>query len=70
MNYYDDPRVIASEPGLLREINDRNMTAFVDEMEVPIHYVVCPTCNGRGKHVNPSIDCNGLTAEDFEQDLI
>jgi hypothetical protein len=31
-------------------------------------FVVCPLCRGTGKHVNPSIDCNGLTAEDFDED--
>jgi len=35
---------------------------------VPIEFSVCPVCEGRGKHVNPSIDCNGLTADDFAED--
>jgi len=38
------------------------------EMEFPFKWGVCPTCDGRGQHVNPSIDCNGLTAEDFAED--
>jgi hypothetical protein len=29
---------------------------------------VCPVCDGNGSHVNPAIDCNGLTAEDFADD--
>lgn len=29
---------------------------------------VCPVCHGEGTTVNPSIDCNGLTAEDFAED--
>lgn len=41
-----------------------------DEVEVilPVHFVVCGTCNGRGTHVNPSIDSNGLSYEDFDED--
>jgi len=35
---------------------------------VPARYEVCGTCDGKGKHVNPSIDSNGLTAEDFDRD--
>ena len=34
----------------------------------PAIYKVCPTCSGKGKHVNPSIDADGLTAEDFDED--
>jgi len=36
--------------------------------EVPAKYEVCGTCNGKGSHVNPSIDSNGLSAEDFAED--
>lgn len=31
-------------------------------------FAVCPTCEGRGSHVNPSIDSQGLSAEDFDED--
>jgi hypothetical protein len=31
-------------------------------------WIVCPVCEGEGKTVNPNIDCNGLTAEDFRDD--
>ena len=34
----------------------------------PAKYEVCPVCDGKGKHVNPDIDRNGLTAEDFAED--
>lgn len=37
-------------------------------VSVPVCFDVCPTCNGRGSHVNPSIDCDGLSAEDFAED--
>ena len=29
---------------------------------------VCPLCEGKGKHVNPSIDSCGLSREDFDND--
>lgn len=37
-------------------------------IEFPFKYEVCPTCGGKGKHVNPNIDSHGLTRDDFEQD--
>lgn len=38
------------------------------ELELPGHYEVCPRCEGKGKHVNPAIDGNGLSAEDFAEE--
>ena len=35
---------------------------------LPKQRIVCPTCNGEGKHVNPSIDSHGITREDFDAD--
>lgn len=37
-----------------------------EEVEFPMCWEVCPTCDGNGKYVNPSIDSHGLTHEDFE----
>ena len=54
--------------------NDARVTATLAEVPtlhgrpLPHRWEVCPLCNGEGKHVNPSIDCNGLTAEDFDED--
>ena len=39
-----------------------------ESVTVALKYEVCPTCEGKGRHVNPSIDCDGLTAEDFAED--
>jgi len=41
-----------------------------DEVEIalPAKYEVCQTCEGQGKHVNPAIDGNGLSREDFDED--
>jgi len=50
---------------------DKVPTVWIDdctEVELPTKWEVCPVCNGEGKHVNPSIDCNGLTASDFAED--
>jgi len=38
------------------------------QRKVSIHYVVCPVCDGRGSYVNPNIDRQGLSREDFDQD--
>ena len=31
-------------------------------------FAVCPTCDGNGTHVNPSIDSEGISAEQFYED--
>lgn len=31
-------------------------------------FAVCPTCEGAGKHVNPSIDAHGIGADEFNED--
>ena len=31
---------------------------------LPVKWKVCPTCQGRGSHVNPSIDAGGISSED------
>jgi hypothetical protein len=38
------------------------------KVTMPAKYEVCSRCEGRGTHVNPSIDGNGLTAADFSED--
>jgi hypothetical protein len=37
------------------------------DTELPTHREVCPSCDGKGTHVNRSIDGNGITAEDLEE---
>lgn len=34
----------------------------------PKAWAICPVCDGHGKHVNPNLDSQGLTREDFEND--
>lgn len=37
-------------------------------LSIPIEFGVCPTCDGRGSYVNPSIDSHGISAEEFDED--
>ena len=57
-NYYNDARVRA----VRAEIPE------LDGTPLPHRWEVCDLCEGKGTHVNPSIDSNGLTAEDFDDD--
>jgi len=71
-SYRNDGRVRALAGKWWKRIDDKRMVAVVEvdeeEREVPITFEVCGTCDGRGTHVNPSIDAGGLTAEDFADD--
>ena len=54
------------------QLDEGRMTALIldeDENEVwiPFEYEVCDLCGGKGTMVNPNIDRNGLTAEDFDE---
>lgn len=46
--------------------------AFVKDEEVqcsfPAKFEVCTRCDGTGAHVNPSIDGNGISPEEFRED--
>jgi len=82
-NYENDHRVrAANSRAFFKNVDKGRMKATVtlryddeetgdeieEDIEVPIKFEVCPTCDGKGTHVNPSIDSNGLTAEDFAED--
>lgn len=53
-------------------IDRKGMTAVVSlfsgDVTVRIKYEVCSVCNGKGHHVNPSIDMNGISPEQFAGD--
>lgn len=76
-NYHNDSRVRAKDRWYI-DFDEKRMTATVtiwdddgcgeETVTVPVAFSVCPTCNGKGSHVNPSIDCDGLTPEDFHED--
>jgi len=79
MSYYYDQRTRAANLGRWYEnFDERSMTATMwkpdddgDDEElvtVAVEYDVCPICEGKGTHVNPSIDAHGLSAEDFGND--
>lgn len=68
-SYYSDSRVIGGQRA------ERKVVLYVEtedgydeEVELPMKYEVCPTCQGRGSHVNPSIDSHGITAEEWDRD--
>jgi hypothetical protein len=72
INYYNDPRVKAQRNSWFESFDEKNMEAVVlvneESVKVSCSFGVCPTCEGKGSHVNPSIDCNGLSQEDFNED--
>ena len=74
-NYHDDFRVAnAREQRLFNDgCNLKRMTyTFTTENDdgeeiahvLPLKYEVCHTCEGRGVHVNPSIDAGGIGQDD------
>jgi hypothetical protein len=77
MNYWNDPRVRGAQEGQARRFDERSMTLTFttvndagseEEITLPAQFEVCDTCDGKGTHVNPSIDSSGLSAEDFDED--
>jgi len=65
--WWDDIR------GDVAYLDERVTSAFEEvgldpEQPVRVRFEVCPLCDGKGKHVNPSIDAHGLTREDFDED--
>lgn len=38
------------------------------EIELPAKWEVCSRCDGEGKHVDPAIDGNGISQEQFDGD--
>jgi len=39
-----------------------------EEVELPMKWAVCPVCDGKGSHVNPSIDAGGLSDDYWRDD--
>lgn len=58
MESIDESRMDAVIKNYLDDDDDEGIT-------VPIIFEVCPTCEGKGKFTNPSIDRNGLSFQDM-----
>ena len=61
-----DPEILTLVTGKPDVPGDDDDVEF--EVEIPSKFEVCPRCEGEGTHVNPNIDGNGLSREDFEED--
>jgi hypothetical protein len=65
--FFNDPRNRGSQVDELKVwVMDEDTSER--EVVIPTKWVLCDLCEGTGTHVNPAIDCNGLTAEDFYDD--
>lgn len=74
-NYHNDRRNRADEDRWWDKIDEDKMRArLLDDGEgrshtwVPFRWTTCDLCYGKGKVVNPSIDCGGLTRDDIDHD--
>lgn len=61
-NYYRDERTKGPAKAPILYLEDGT------EKELPTKWGVCGVCGGEGKHVNPSIDSGGISAEQFHDD--
>jgi hypothetical protein len=71
-NYANDRRVLARNDRWWASVDEGRMVATLETEAKPwvqtvvrFQYETCPTCDGKGTHVNPSIDASGLTGEDM-----
>lgn len=39
-----------------------------EEISFPVVFSVCGTCAGKGSYVNPSIDSNGISSDEWDND--
>lgn len=42
--------------------------ALLENPVIAVGLEICPTCQGRGSHVNPSIDAHGISGEEMSED--
>ncbi len=61
-------RIKASTDGRTVTIELENEDGDLVEHDLPGKFDVCRTCEGRGSHVNPSVDAHGISAEEFDDD--
>ncbi len=60
---FDDNTMTASAILWLDDSGDAEETR-----DVKCHFELCPTCDGKGKHVHPAIDAHGISSEEFAED--
>lgn len=61
-----DAEIDQDKMELTFEIEDDDIEPGVYSLR--LKWEVCPTCDGRGKHTNPSIDAHGITEDEFAED--
>lgn len=73
VNYFNDPRVRNAERYGNRDVDEQKMVIRWETEnaegatvvhEFPARFEVCPTCDGKGSHTNPSIDASGYYPDD------
>lgn len=63
---YDHRDFASYQDGLFESIDERRMLGRLFEGTcVPIVFEKCHVCEGKGTHVNPNIDRNGITTEEM-----
>ena len=63
-NFFNDPRTQGPAPERITVYDGDDDV----EIELPSKWAVCPVCNGNGSHVNPAIDCDGISGAQFADD--
>lgn len=62
LNFARDPRSCEQVKAPIVHLDDGS------EVELPMKWALCHVCDGKGTHVNPSIDAGGLGQVDFYND--
>jgi len=52
----------------IRDYWEEEPATTARDVRIPAVYEVCHVCRGKGHHVNPDIDRNGITPDDFNED--
>lgn len=66
LKHVDKQRRVAEIEIVVHADNEDGYEEMV--VEIPIKLEVCQSCQGRGKMVNPSVDGDGWTRHDFDED--
>jgi hypothetical protein len=79
MGYWNDCRYVGRDARAARGAFDAEQMTLTIEIEevvdeeptvlvVPARFALCPTCVGHGHHVNPGVDDEGISAQEFYDD--